>query len=324
MEWALYDERSGYYGAGRVRFGARGDFTTSSGVGPLFGLCLGAWIESERSAAGMPDAFTVVELGPGDGRLAEDILGSTNAPYVCVERSPVLRARQRERLLRFGGRVRWATLEELAAEPVTGAVIANEVFDALAVHRVRVVDGSLEELFVEGAAESWRPSESERLLDHVQRYAPWAFGAGRSPEIEVGLDALDMLERLAAALEHGSVAIIDYGDEAAALYGPHRPHGTVRAFREHRLSADVLQMPGEQDITASVNFTAIADHARELGFAVERLTTQGEFLRRAGIAELAARVAADPNATVAERLAAKTLLVPGGFGDAFKVLVMRK
>jgi len=83
-------------------------------------------------------------------------------------------------------------------------------------------------------------------------------------------------------------------------------------------------MPGEQDITASVNFTALADCARERGFAVEPLTNQGEFLRRAGIADIAARVAADPDATVAERLAAKTMLVSGGFGEAFKVLVLRK
>jgi len=98
MEWALYDERSGYYGAGRVRFGSRGDFTTSSGVGPLFGLCVAAWIETERARMGAPDGFSVVELGPGDGRLAEDVLGSTDAPYVCVERSASLVALQRARL----------------------------------------------------------------------------------------------------------------------------------------------------------------------------------------------------------------------------------
>ena len=99
MEAALYDERTGYYGAGRVRFGRRGDFTTSSGVSALFGACLARWADDVRRSIGSPGEFAVVELGPGDGLLAADILRVFEGPYVCVERSAALAARQRERLI---------------------------------------------------------------------------------------------------------------------------------------------------------------------------------------------------------------------------------
>ncbi len=323
MESALYDERSGYYGAGHVRFGVRGDFTTSSGASALFGECLARWIAGRRTELQDSGDFHVVEIGPGDGRLAADILGELDVPYVCVERSPALRELQRVRLAKFADRVRWTTLEELAHAPVTGVVVANEVFDALPVHRVRAVRGAIEELFV-GDGVAWLPSASEPLRRYVERYAPWALDCDQSPEIEVCLDAFALVDACAGALVRGAIVVIDYGEEASTLYGPHRPHGTVRAFRNHALVDDVLADPGHQDITASVNFSAIADRACDNGLTIEPLVVQHEFLRRNGIVERAMRLAADPDTPLAERLAAKSLLVPQGFGGAFKVLILTR
>ena len=333
VDRALYDEREGFYGSGRVRFGAAGDFATSSTTHPVFGETIAAWARHEWDACGRPGQFTIVEVGPGDGRVAAAIAaalgnGGGDAPVwrlVLVERSEALAARQRERLAGAAIPVRWSSLDALAAAPVDGVVVSNEVVDALPFHRARVRDGAVEEQYVEETGGRlvavWDAPSTHAIGRYVERYAPWLFEPGVSQEVEVCLDAIAWMHSVASAVGRGAVLTLDYGDTADRLYARGRPFGTMRAGAAGRL-ADPLDAPGTNDITASVNFTALVEAGQERGLELAALEPQIDFLCRFGLAErVAARLDA---ATAVERVAMKALLVPAGPGGGIRALVQRR
>lgn len=334
MDAALYDPAEGYYGSGRARFGARGDFSTSSTIHPVFGEVVAAWIVERWEALGRPGAFSIVEVGPGDGSLAASILESIRtagpaefAPeYVLVERSRALAARQRETLDSERGRVSWTGLERLATEPVTGVLISNELVDALPVHRARIVDGRIEEQFAVCDGRrwtlAWDAPSSAAIAPYVARFAANWLEIGSSPEIEIGLDAVAWMGAAASCLDRGAILTIDYGDVADRLYTSERPGGTLRAFRDHSLAPDPLDHLGRLDLTASVNFSALMAAGRDHGLETVSFEPQRAFLDRYGLIDRVARRA--PSASLAERLAMKTLVAPGGLGDRIQVLVQSK
>ncbi|MFL6278439.1 MAG: class I SAM-dependent methyltransferase [Blastocatellia bacterium] len=336
MQAALYDPELGYYNTARLKIGAAGDYTTSSNVHPAFGAVLArAFAELWRKRfAGEP--LLIVEIGAGTGQLAADLLAALSnesatlfdeARYVVIEQSPVMRARQRERLAGFAGRVEWRALEEIEREPVTAIFFANELIDALPVHRLRWKSMAIEEQFagVEGErlALAWSSPSGPELTRYLER-----FGVTLKEDqiVEVNLDALAWLAQVSRAMRQGFLVTIDYGDVAAHLYAPDRASGTLRAFYRHQLIDSPLARIGEQDLTASVNFTALIEHGRDCGLETVSYERQAAFLLRHGLIErIAAMHRADEMLEdVKARLAIKNLFVPGGASDNFRVLVQKK
>ncbi len=343
MQAALYDENLGYYNTQRVKIGAEGDYYTSSNVHAAFGKAMArAMIDLWNE-----NALTIVEMGAGTGRLAADILTAIREDhpsifeqlsYVIVETSPAMRRLQQERLNGFGHQVGWRSLEEIASNPVSGIFFSNELVDALPVHRVRQVaqavglrTSSLEEQYVTidhaGAAPrlalEWGELSSERLIEYVERCGAtlkegWV--------AEINLDAIDWLDKISKAMERGYLITVDYGDVAQHLIGADRREGTLRSFYRHRLSHSPLERVGEQDITASVNFTALVEYGRDAGFEAISYERQSAFLVRNGLVEIIASMEASTGSIddMKERLAIKSLFLPGGVSDNFRALVQRK
>ncbi|MEN3330676.1 MAG: hypothetical protein V7641_41 [Blastocatellia bacterium] len=336
MQLALYDVELGYYNTERLKIGAAGDYYTSSNVHPVFGATLArAFAELWREAFdGEP--LVLVEMGAGTGQLAADVLATLrdeqtvlfrDVRYIIVEASPAMLARQGERLMGFGERVEWGTLEEIERQPLTGIFFANELIDALPVHRLRWKAGGIQEQFVrlegEQLALYWTAPSGPELARYVE-------GLGlrlqENQIIEVNLDALAWLTQLSRAINGGFLVTIDYGDVAAHLYAPDRAHGTLRSFYRHQLIDSPLARIGEQDITASVNFTALIEHGRGGGFALVSYERQAAFLLRHGLIEriVALHKTDDTVEEMKARLAIKNLFVPGGASDNFRVLVQKK
>jgi SAM-dependent MidA family methyltransferase len=337
MQTALYDPELGYYNTERLKIGTQGDYYTSSNVHRAFGAVLGrAFAELW---AGSVEPLTIVEIGAGTGQLAADVLSAMRdehpatfdpLTYVLVEASTAMRKHQRDKLA-FGDRVRFCGPNELEQRPVRGIVFSNEFVDALPVHRARYMSGALEEQYVGvGSATDaaplalvWSKPSTKRLAEYLERIA---VTLREGQVIEINLDAIDWLGCMASALEHGLLVTIDYGDTAQHLCTPDRRSGTLRSFYRHRLIDSPLERIGEQDLTASVNFTALIEYGRDLGFELVSYERQTAFLTRMGLIE---RIAAQHDASdslddLKERLAVKNLFVPGGVSDSFRVLIQRR
>jgi SAM-dependent MidA family methyltransferase len=335
MQTALYDPELGYYNTERVKIGAQGDYYTSSNVHPAFGAVLARGFAELSAGSDVP--LTIVEMGAGTGQLASDILSAMRdehpaifdgLTYVLVEASTAMRKRQRAKLAAFGDQVRFCEPNELECPPVRGIAFSNEFVDALPVHRARYKSGALEEQYVGVGSVTdssplvlvWSKPSTKRLGEYLERIA---VTLREGQIIEINLDAIDWLGRMARTLEHGLLVTIDYGDTAQHLCTADRRSGTLRSFYQHRLIDSPLERIGEQDITASVNFTALIEYGRDLGFGFVSYERQAAFLTRMGLIERFAAVhnASDSLDDLKERLAVKNLFVPGGVSDGFRVLI---
>lgn len=332
MEMCLYDPELGYYAAHAQQFGKTGDFYTSSDVHAVFGRLLARQFNEMWLALGSPSALRIVELGPGRGLFAQDVLDWSEkkfadffhaVSYVLVESSPALRGRLEEthRLRISNGKAE--IQESLPGQLTTPAIIfANEFFDALPVevvsHRGELRVGCEHGRFIE----SFVPTTAA-ALDYLDRYSVHPEAGER---VEAGLAALESMRKLAQRLGCGFVIVIDYGytrDEQLA--GRHR--GTVTAVRRHTISTSPYEAPGEQDITAHVNFTALQAAAREGGLEPRALLTQAQFLMGIGEANQFADAFEEtrlPQEQAKVALQLKHLVTPAGMGESFHVLVMSK
>jgi SAM-dependent MidA family methyltransferase len=334
MHAALYDLELGYYNTERLKIGATGDYYTSSNVHPAFGAVLARAFVQQWSNSTEP--LTIVEFGAGTGQLASDVLSAMrdehaavfeSLNYIIIETSPAMRRRQRNTLANFSDRVRWCELEEIERAPIVGGAFSNEFVDALPVHRVRVTGGAIAEQYLTLTRDEparltlvWDEPSTERLAGYIERM-------GVSPRedqiIEINLDAVDWLAKIARGLRRGFLMTIDYGDIAELLWAPDRRLGTLRSFHKHRLIDSPLDHIGEQDITASVNFTALTEYGRDYGLEVVGYERQTAFLIRMGLIE---RIAAEHGSSdsldnLRDRLALKNLFAPGGISDSFRVLI---
>lgn len=339
MQAALYDPELGYYNTERLKIGATGDYYTSSNVHPAFGAVLAKalvelWVEYP---------LTLVEIGAGTGQLAFDILSAMrdenpvvfeNLTYIIVETSPQMIKRQQERLKAFGSRLQWRELHELERAPILGIAFSNEFVDAMPVHRIRREGGTIEEQYVTVSSEQGEPWETRLgLVWHrpsTEKLNNYAAGMdaplSEGQVVEVNLEAVRWLGRMSRAISHGFLMTIDYGDTVQHLWSPDRRPGTLRSFHKHHLIDSPLQRIGEQDMTASVNFTALIEYGRDFGFQLVSYERQTAFLIRMGLIE---RIAAEHRPSdslddLKERLALKNLFVPGGISDSFRVLVQRR
>ncbi|MDR1163527.1 MAG: SAM-dependent methyltransferase [Candidatus Accumulibacter sp.] len=331
MDLALYAPGLGYYFSDAEIFGESGDFVTAPELTPLFGRAL-AGAAREIMALCAP---RIVEVGAGTGRLALDVLNELDASgdlpesYAILERSETLRARQKKTLgeasPRWLDRVEWI---DVAPERFDGLVLANEVLDAMPVCRLRLGGGTPPAVFECGIR--WERGEfewSERLAAGVARErmveAATEYALPEGFVAEIGLAAEDWVRSWGGILGKGVVLLVDYGTPRRERFHPRRGGGTLTCCRRHRVCDDALSCVGLQDITAHVDFSALADAAFDGGLDVLGYTSQAAFLLNCGIVDLLARIPASLH-RAKETRAVQRLLAPEGMGELFKVIAFGK
>ncbi|MCW5592483.1 MAG: SAM-dependent methyltransferase [Burkholderiales bacterium] len=325
MELALYEPGQGYYAAGSRKIGAEGDFVTAPEISPMFSRCLAMQARQVLDRTG----GDILELGPGTGVLAVDLMAELKAQGAVLPRcrlletSPELRERQRalvaRRLPEEADRFEWI---DRLPERIDGLVIANEVLDVVPcalVHRTR---GEILErgVVLTEAGLAW---EDMALPDgDLKRRAAAVIPAGDYDYLtEVNLAAEGLVRSVTAALRRGLALFIDYGFSQAEYYHPQRSMGTLRCHYRHRYHNDPFFLPGLQDITAHVDFTAMALAARAADGEVMGYTTQAHFLISCGLAVMVSE--ADPGMTLSRlktTSAVNRLISPSEMGELFKVL----
>ncbi len=338
MDFALYAPEFGYYARAARRSGRAGDFFTSVDVGPVFGELLArqviemaALLSPGESSEPLP--LDVVETGAGTGRLSTDILRAvrTQNPEIyrrlrlhLVELSPEARSAQLTTLGDVSDRLHSAS--DKLPDSFDGVLIANELLDALPVHQVVMRDDGMREVYVAAVRDRLAlvegPLSTPRLAEYLEREGIALESGWRA---EINLRAVEWIRHAVQTMTRGFMILIDYGHSAEELYSVTHARGTLTAYSRHTMSgaeaADAapgwLERPGEQDITAHVDFTAIKDAATREGATVLGFLDQTYFLLGLGAGELDA-------ADLKTRLSLKTLLMPGGLGSTLKVLILGK
>lgn len=322
MELALYAPGLGYYSAGSHKLGAAGDFITAPELSPLFGRTLARQV-AELLAQDIPD---IVELGAGSGALAATLLAELATlkqlpqRYLILEVSADLRQRQQAHLAatvpQLADRVSW--LDRLP-EQLQAIVIGNEVLDALPVHRIRSNQGSIEEIGVSANDDqfAWtcRPASASLQQAVSAQDLPDDY------ETEINLAGPALISSLAQGLRRGALLFIDYGFPAHEFFHAQRNRGTLMCHYRHQSHADPFLWPGLQDITAHVDFSAVARAGA--GLDLLGYSGQAQFLINCGITELLAEVPAADTARYAPLAAqAQQLLSPAEMGELFKIIAL--
>ena len=324
MALALYAPGLGYYSAGSTKLGASGDFVTAPELSPLFGRCLARQV-SELLARGLTD---IIEPGAGTGALAAELLrtlerlGTLPRRYRILDLSADLRARQRERIAtevpHLLDRVEWL---DTLPERIEGILIANEVLDAMPVNVVRTHAGGIDEIGV--ALEQQELVERERPAAGALLRAAHALDLPAEYETEVHLAARAFIAAIGERMTGGVALLIDYGFPRAEYYHPQRARGTLMCHYRHHAHTDPFALVGLQDITAHIDFTAIADAGLESGLSVLGYTAQAQFLVNCGITEILGETSpADVRAYAPLAAQAQKLLSPAEMGELFKVIAL--
>jgi SAM-dependent MidA family methyltransferase len=328
MELALYDTDAGYYASGRAKIGRHGDFFTNVSVGPVFGRILAGQFREMWCRLGAPKRFALVEQGANDGQLALDVLSAMEkemleaVDYWIIEPFSALRRRQEQVLESLKSKIRW--VDDLDAVPVfEGIHFSNELLDAFPFHLIRSNGDRWEELCVAAQEERlvFAVREPGGTLTHPLKALPQRV-AGTIAELRPA--ARDWIHALVRRMNHGFVLIIDYGFARDDLFAPYRTDGTYRCHRAHRRDSRPLEEPGEKDISAHVDFTALAESALEAGFRIEGFTDQHHYLVGAS-QDLLSKLNGLPDALSQKRLRAlQTLLHPESMGRQFHYLALSK
>jgi SAM-dependent MidA family methyltransferase len=339
MQTALYHPTEGYYNRRDLnRWGREGDYRTSPERSELFAATFARYFASLYEQLDRPADWTIVEMGAGDARFAAGVLTTLQDqfPLICNATNYVLdeisvdaQRRARETLERFAGRVEFCALQDI--QPIKqGIVFSNELLDALPVHRVTKTSGQLQELYVTLAPNGqfvWstgNPSTSQ-LVDFCRDHVPM-LTEGQIIEVNLGIG--EWMRGVAEKLVAGYLITVDYGAEAEDLYGlPERRQGTLRGFSRHTFVDDILERPGQYDITASIDWSYVKSEGRTFGFAVEQFMAQDKFLLGAGVLEeLEHRLAKARNEADRSTLttAAREMILPGGMAEGFQVLVQKR
>jgi len=330
MELALYAPGLGYYSAGSRKIGAAGDFVTAPEITPLFGGALARQV-ADLLQGGLPD---ILEVGAGSGALAASLLlrleelDALPDHYQILELSADLRERERDtlaaRVPHLLERVEWLNQLPPGFE---GVVVANEVLDAMPVEIVRweaggavAQAGVVRTAQAPGLALQFRAAAAGELAQ-----AAAAIPVEPPYQSEIALVAQGFLRSLATHISRGVVLFIDYGFPAAEFYHAQRAEGTLMCHYRHRAHSDPFLWPGLQDITAHVDFSAVARVARESGLALAGYTSQANFLINCGITELLAKHSpADAGRYLPASNAVQRLLSPSEMGELFKVIALSR
>ena len=331
------EDRIGPEPLGEDRIGWDGDFYTNSDVHSIYGCCLADQFVQIDRLLGRADPFTILEMGGGKGLLARDIFArfATIEPsildrvaYLMVERSPAMQAAQREQLrpwLDQGVRVTWATsLEEIPARSLTGIVFSNELVDAFPVHRIRMVQDEPKELYVdfrEGRfVEVLGDLSTPELGAYIDSLRAQDLPLRDGQTLDLNLDALRWMRAVAGVLRRGMVMTVDYGHTADDLFGADRRTGTLLCYYRQLVSEDPYVRVGLQDMTAHVDFTALATIGEQAGLQVTGFTNQMSFLMSLGVERHLESL--EPGSREFQSVIG--LLRPEGLGRPFKILVQHK
>lgn len=329
MEMALYEPGLGYYSAGLHKLGKSGDFVTAPELGSLFAACLARQID--ELAVGL-EPYDILELGAGTGRLAADLLsllpaGNQPRRYLILERSADLQAVQRkilaERVPDWQHRVKWLT--NPPEDPWQGVLLANEVVDALSVERFRLGRKGVERLGVgvQGQEFAWRARPAPAELEHAVRQLNLEVKRPYTSEVNLHLGA--WLQAVVQSLRRGAALFVDYGYPRSEFYLPQRRDGTLMCHYRHHAHGDVFFWPGLQDITAWVDFTALAEAADACGMDVAGYTSQAMFLLGCGLDSiLAQRMATSGDDVLRVTAEARHLTLPDGMGERFQVMALTR
>ena len=337
MELALYAPGLGYYSAGATKFGEEGDFVTAPELGPVFAACVAEGVAPVMQQIGPQARF--LELGGGTGAFAEVALkrllelDALPDRYAILEPSAELRERQRERLQRrlvppVFDLVEW--LDAPFADDWNGVLFANEVIDALPTPRFAIEAGQvLEEHVVveEGRlSRALRPADAflTNAVRHIEARTGHALPDGYRSEVLPQLPY--WVQAVAGGLRRGAMLFVDYGHVRSEYYQHDRTDGTLRAYYRHRMHAEPLLWPGLQDITASVDFTALAEAGVAAGFDFAGYCNQANFLLGNGLAGVLERIeqVADPQERQKRHNEVKRLTLPSEMGERFQVMGFEK
>lgn len=338
MSMALYQPGLGYYAAGSQKFGAAGDFITSPEVSPLFAQSIARQVQQVMAELKQP---VLIEFGAGSGILAVDLLLELEAldslpdEYWIIEVSAELQQRQQNRIksscAHLADKVLW--LQELPKQPVEAVVIANEVLDAMPFVAFEKKNGELFERVISSENEQlhWALKPADETLQsaiaEIETYSEQALPQNYRSEYNALIRP--WLKSVAEFLKKGLILLIDYGYDGREYYSAEREMGTMMCHYRHRAHEDFFFYPGLQDITAFVDFTAVAEAAVAVDLDVMGYTTQVQFLFGCGLADIfeskMARLADDD---VKQQLhlsqQVKTLTLPGEMGERFKVMALAK
>jgi SAM-dependent MidA family methyltransferase len=332
MELCLYAPGLGYYSAGKTKFGAAGDFVTAPELGDLFARTIAGTLAPTLRELGADADF--IELGGGSGRFAvaamRELAAREALPrcYRLLEPSADLRERQREHVAtelpaHLAERVEWIDRPPECAWH--GVLFANEVLDALPTTRFTLRDGEVFEECVtirgDAFAREDRPADAlvGAAVRHAERYLDAPFGDGYRSEILPQLPY--WIPAVIGTLERGVALFVDYGYPRSEFYLPERNDGTLVCHYRHRAHADPLKHPGLQDITAFVDFTAVAEAGTGTGFELVGYAPQGQFLLASGLPALIEEMSAlDDIARLRVVAEAKRLTLPGEMGERFQAM----
>ena len=331
MDLALYAPGLGYYSGGSYKLGEQGDYVTAPEYSPLFSRCLAKQVEQVLTILGGGD---ILEVGAGSGVMAADLLGCLAVDnclpgnYLILERSGELRERQQallwKKLPNLQNRIMW--LEQLPEPGFRGVVLANELLDAMPVHCFTITEGGHAELYVKRLNDQWQWCQEEpssvELAERIERLQQ----EENLPEgyhSEIGLASEAWIRSIADILSMGMLLVIDYGFPRLEYYHPDRASGTLMCHYRHRAHSDPLILVGLQDITAHVDFTAMAEAAYSSGLSVAGYATQASFLLALGITELA-KDAEDELTYLSWARQVKRLTLPHEMGELFKVMAFTR
>ncbi len=329
MQLALYDPQVGYYTSGMQKFGEQGDFVTAPEMTPLFGKTLARQIQEVFKHVTFP---ILLEFGAGSGKLCVDLLRELEdkealpEQYWILEVSGDLSLRQKKLITQeiphLASRVQWLT--SWPTIPFEGVIIANEVLDAMPVHRFLLMEEGLKESYItldeEGRLkEVYRSCNNERLQKYVKEILPAA--APYQSEVNLFLDS--WIEQVSNILKTGAFFIFDYGFPRHEYYHPERQSGTLMCHYQHKGHINPLAHPGEEDITAHVDFTHVAEAAVNAQFHVAGFVNQASFLLMNGILELLEEME-DSIEKINAQQAVKKLVMPHEMGELFKVMALTK
>ncbi len=339
MEICLYHPELGYYTSGPPPMGRDGDYLTYPLVHPVFGRLLGKQVAQVWELMGRPTPFTMVEMGGGRGLMCQDMLRGISQEasgvlacmeVILVDRSPALLEMQLE-AASFIAPVKAMSPETFFARPpLVGCVISNELLDAMPVHLLEMRGGRLQEVLVEVGLEEIREVLADPTDPRIQEELD-ALGSRllEGQRVELGLAALEWMEKVARGLERGVVISLDFGYSGPDVFHPLRTAGTLMAYKAHLASPDPYLLPGGQDICAHVNFQALIEAGKRKGLHLTGLVPQDRFLLSLGLlkemeALEARRNGMGPASFWAEKLALRKLLMPQPAQGGFQVMVQHK
>jgi SAM-dependent MidA family methyltransferase len=320
MDLVLYHPEHGYYATNAVKIGTEGDFFTAPHLGADFGEVLAEQFAEMWHRLGQPSPFALVEMGAGQGLLANDILHYLHRQhptcfqalqYIVIERAATLIEEQRFQLQhfvkQFPNKISWRSLDELPEASIVGCFFSNELVDALPVHLITRTKDTLQEIYV-----TFQPSPTTELPIHFQevtgelstpRFAEYFSLNGidllsnsypEGYQTEVNLAALDWLKTVAERLQRGYVLTIDYGYSATRYYNPMRSQGTLQCYYQHAHHNDPYINIGHQDLTAHVDFTVLERYGEQVGLQTLGFTQQGLFLMALGLGDRIAALSNSP------------------------------